>query len=226
MRRMGRIWTWREEAAGAFWEEARTVLKGNGVIAVPTETFYALAVNPFQAEALVRLFALKDRGPEKPVLVLVDGPEMLHQVVREIPGLARRLMEKFWPGPLSIIFPGLPHLPRRLTGGTGTIAVRQPRQELTCRLIAALGFPITGTSANRAGGRPLVRADEVAREFGDHLDLILEAGVCPGGLPSTIVDVTGALPRLVRAGAVPTAELAEIIPELERFPAKKGAPGD
>ena len=123
-------------------------------MAVPTETFYALAVNPFQAEALDRLFALKDRAPEKPVLLLVDGAEMLNQVAREVPGLARRLMEKFWPGPLSIIFPSLPHLPRLLTGGTGTIAVRQPRQALTCRLIAALGFPITGTSANRAGGRP------------------------------------------------------------------------
>ena len=225
MRHMGRIWEWREETAGAFWDEARTVLKGNGVIAVPTETFYALAVNPFQTEALVRLFALKDRAPEKPVLVLVDGPERLHQVAREVPVLARRLMEKFWPGPLSIIFPGLPHLPRGLTGGTGTIAVRQPRQELACRLIAALGFPVTGTSANRAGGRPLVRADDVAREFGDHLDLVLEAGVCPGGLPSTIVDVTRVPPRLVRAGAVPAAELVEIMPELKRITAK-GAPGD
>ena len=225
MRRMGRIWAWREETAGAFWDEARAVLKANGVIAVPTETFYGLAVNPFQAEALDRLFGLKDRAPEKPVLVLVDGPEMLKQVAREVPGWARRLMEKFWPGPLTIIFPSLPHLPRLLTGGTETIAVRQPRQALTCRLIAALGFPITGTSANRAGGRPGVRADDVAREFGDHLDLILEAGPCPGGLPSTIVDVTNFPPRLVRAGAVPTAELAEIMPEMERIPAK-GAPGE
>jgi L-threonylcarbamoyladenylate synthase len=224
MRRMGRIWEWRQEAAGAFWDEARTILKHNGVIAVPTETFYALAVNPFQAEALVRLFALKDRAPEKPVLVMVDGPERLNQVAREVPDMARRLMEKFWPGPLSIIFPSLPHLPRLLTGGTGTIAVRQPRQELTCRLIAALGFPITGTSANRAGCHPLIRADEVSREFGDRLDLILAAGPCPGGLPSTIVDVTGPLPRLVRAGAIPAAEVAEILPELEPIP-PKGAPG-
>ena len=214
MRRMGRIWTWREEAAGAFWDEARTVLKGNGVIAVPTETFFGLAVNPFQEEALARLFALKDRAPEKPVLLLVDGPERLNQVACEVPGLARRLMEKFWPGPLSIIFPSLPDLPRRLTGGTGTIAVRQPRQALTCRLIAALGFPITGTSANRAGGRPGIRADEVAEEFGDGVDLILEAGPCPGGLPSTIVDITSSPPRLARAGAIPAVELAEIIPEL------------
>jgi L-threonylcarbamoyladenylate synthase len=225
MRHMGRIWTWREEAAGAFWDEARTVLKRNGVIAVPTETFYGLAVNPFQEEALARLFALKNRAPKKPVLLLVDGPERLNQVAREVPGLARRLMEKFWPGPLTIIFPSLPHLDRRLTGGTGTIAVRQPRQPVTCHLIAAMGFPLTGTSANRAGSRPLIRADEVAREFGDHLDLIMEAGPCPGGLPSTIVDVTNFPPRLVRAGAIAAAELAEIMPELERIPAR-GAPGE
>ena len=199
-------------------------LQRNGAIAVPTETFYALAVNPFQAEALVRVFALKDRAPGKPVLVMVDGPEMLNQVAREVPGLARRLMEKFWPGPLSIIFPSLPHLPRLLTGGTGTIAVRQPRQALTCRLIAALGFPITGTSANRAGCRPCVRAEEVAREFGEGVDLILDAGPCPGGLPSTIVDVTNSPPRLVRAGAMPLAELAEIMPDLEKIPARR-APG-
>ena len=223
MRRMGRIWKWREEDAGAFWDEARTVLRRHGIIAVPTETFYGLAVNPFQEEALSRLFALKDRAPEKPVLVMVAGPEMLDQVVQEVPEVASRLMARFWPGPLTIIFPSLPHLPRLLTGGTGTIGVRQPRQSLTCRLITALGHPITGTSANRAGGRSLVRAEEVAREFGDGVDLILDAGPCPGGLPSTIVDVTEASPRLVRAGAIPPAELAEIIPELGRIPATGGA---
>ena len=156
---------------------------------------------------------------------MVDGPEMLNQVAREVPVAARRLMDKFWPGPLTIILPSLPHLPRLLTGGSGTIAVRHPRQALTCRLIAALGFPITGTSANRAGGQPFVRADEVAREFGDHLDLILAADPCPGGLPSTIVDVTRSPARLVRAGAIPPAEVAGIMPELELIPAR-GAPGE
>jgi L-threonylcarbamoyladenylate synthase len=223
MRRMGRIWKWREEDAGAFWDEARTVLRRHGIIAVPTETFFGLAVNPFQEEALSRLFALKDRAPEKPVLVLVAGPEMLAQVVREVPEAATRLMARFWPGPLTIIFPSLPHLPRLLTGGNGTIGVRQPRQSLTCRLITALGHPITGTSANRTGRRPLVRAAEVARELGDGVDLILDAGPCPGGLPSTIVDVTKASPRLVRAGAIPPAELAEIMPEIERISATGGA---
>jgi L-threonylcarbamoyladenylate synthase len=208
------MWTWREEDAGAFWDEARTVLKRYGVIAVPTETFFGLAVNPFQEEALSRLFALKARPTDKPVLLLVAEPKMLHELAQEVSAPALRLMEKFWPGPLTIIFPSRPHLPRLLTSGTGTIGVRQPRQALTCRLIAALGGPITGTSANRAGRPPLVRAAEVAREFGEAVDLILDAGPCPGGLPSTIVDVTQASPRLVRAGAIPTAALAEAMPEL------------
>jgi L-threonylcarbamoyladenylate synthase len=199
------------------------VFRRHGILAVPTETFYGLAVNPFQEEALGRLFACKDRAPEKPVLVLVDGPGMLNQVAREVPDLARRLMEKFWPGPLTIIFPGRSHLSRRLTAGTGTIAVRQPRQELTCRLITALGHPITGTSANRSGRPPLVGAAEVAGEFGEGLDLILDAGPCPGGWPSTIVDVSGPSWRLVRAGAISAEALAEVLPEPERIPAKEGA---
>ena len=218
MRRMGCIWTWREEAAGAFWDEARTVLKRNGVIAVPTETFFGLAVNPFQEEALDRLFALKDRAPGKPVLLLVDETGEAQSGGSGGPWFGPAAYGKILARTPDHYFQ-LPHLPRLLTGGTGTIAVRQPRQALTCRLIAALGFPITGTSANRAGGRPGIRAEEVAREFGDHLDLILEAGPCPGGLPSTIVDVTEFPPRLVRAGAIPAAELAEIMPEPERIPA-------
>ena len=99
MRRMGRIWTWREENAEAFWDEARTVLRRHGIMAVPTETFYALAVNPFEAAALARLFALKDRAPAKPVLVLIAGPEMLLQVVREVPAVAQRLMAGSGPVP-------------------------------------------------------------------------------------------------------------------------------
>jgi L-threonylcarbamoyladenylate synthase len=220
---MGRIWEWREEDAGEFWQEAQTVLNKNGIMAVPTETFYGLAVNPFQEEALDRLFALKARAPEKPVLLLVSGQEMLNQVAREVPGLARRLMEKFWPGPLTIIFPCLPHLPRLLTAGTGTIGVRHPRQAITCRLISELGHPITGTSANRTGRPPLTQAAEVAGEFGAGVDLILDAGPCPGGLPSTIIDAASSPPRLVRAGAITRAELAEIMPEIEPIASMGGA---
>lgn len=211
---MGRIWTWREAEADAFWAEACQVLEGEGIVALPTETFYALAAHPFKEAALRRLFALKERPRGKPVLLLVATPEMLTQVVEAVPPAAVRLMARFWPGPLTIIFPARPHLPGMLTGDTRTIGVRQPRQGLTCRLIAALGFPVTGTSANRAGLPPLTRASQVARELGAGVDLILDAGPCPGGLASTIVDVTGTPVRLVRSGAIPAELLAEVIPEI------------
>jgi L-threonylcarbamoyladenylate synthase len=205
---------WREEAAGALVEEFRSLLLGGGIAALPTDTFYGLAAHPFNAGALTRLFVLKARPPAKPVLVLVGAPEMLPQVAREVPEAGARLLAKFWPGPLTLILPARPGLPDLLTGGTGTVGVRQPRQAVTCRLLVSLGFPVTGTSANRSGRPPLTVAAEVAREFGGGVDLILDTGPCPGGLPSTIVDVTGALPRLVRAGAVPWATLQEAVPEL------------
>lgn len=211
---MPHIWVWQEGEAGAFFDKSREVLLAGGVLALPTETYYALAVNPLDKAALTRLFALKERPSEKPVLVLISGPEMLTQVAQELTETAARLMAYFWPGPLTLILPAQPHLPWGLTGGTGTIGVRQPRQPLICRMIAALGFPVTGTSANRSGRPPLVAAAAVAEEFGAGVDLILDMGPCPGGLPSTIVDVTGIAPRLVRAGAVPAALLKELIPDM------------
>lgn len=216
MAHMGRIWQWREEGAGAFLEEAHRLLLAGGILALPTDTFYALAAHPFKEEALARLFALKERPSEKPLLLLVAAPEMLSQVAREVPEAAARLLARFWPGPLTIILPARPDLPPLLTGGTGTVGVRQPRQPITCRLMATLGFPVTGTSANRSGQAPLLRAAEVAREFGAALDLILDAGPCPGGQPSTIVDASRTPARLVRPGAIPAALLAEVLPELKR----------
>ena len=211
---MARIWVWQEEQAEAFFAEARRVLRSGGVLALPTETFYALAVNPFDPAALARLFALKARPAAKPVLVLIAGPEMLFQVVREVPAAALPLMAAFWPGPLTLILPARLDLPPLLTGGTGTIGLRQPRQDLVCRLMAALGLPLTGTSANRSGQEPLTTAAAVARELGGEVDLILDAGPCPGGLPSTIVDVTVSPPRLVRAGALATSAIQELFPEM------------
>jgi len=211
---MGRIWRWREEEAGDFIQEAGRLLKAGAVLALPTETFYALAVHPFKEEALARLFALKERPEDKPVLILVAGAEMLPQVARAVPEAAKKLMARFWPGPLTIIFPARENLPRLLTGSTGAIAVRQPRQDVTLRLLAALGFPMTGTSANRSGRPALATAAEVAAEFGEAVELILDAGPCPGGLPSSIVDASGAPPCLVRPGAIPAARLQEVIGDL------------
>jgi L-threonylcarbamoyladenylate synthase len=205
---------WREEDREAIYRESRHLLAGGGILALPTETFYALAVDPYQPRALARLFTLKERSPEKAVLLLVANREMAARAVRETPETGARLMARFWPGPLTLILPAAGDLPDLVTAGSGTVGLRQPRQTVLVDLLAALGFPVTGTSANRAGRKPLTLALEVAREFGEEIDLILDAGPCPGGLPSTVVDVTATPPRLVRPGAVPIRELLELIPDL------------
>ena len=126
---------------------------------------------------------------------------------------AYQLLAPLWPGPLTLILPARPDLPPLLTGGTGAIGVRQPGHILIRRLLAALGFPVTGTSANRSGQPPLATAAAVALEM-EKVDLILDAGPTPGGRPSTVVDLTVSPPRLVRAGAISTDTLKEVIPEM------------
>ena len=212
---MGRIRQWRQEEAEDLLREARALLGAGGILALPTDTYYALAVHPFNQEALRRLFALKQRPPTKPILLLVAGPDMVLQVAQKVPELARRLMAKFWPGPLTIILPARPELPPLVTGGSGTVWVRQPRQPITCEMVAGLGFPVTGTSANRAGQAPLTGAAEVELEFKELVDLILDTGPCPGGLPSTVVDVSCTPPRLVRAGATDADQIREVVPGIK-----------
>jgi L-threonylcarbamoyladenylate synthase len=211
---MAAVWQWREDRSEELWRVAREHLAAAELLALPTETFYGLAAHPFQEEALARLFTVKGRTPDKPVLLLVSGRDMVPSVARDIPPTALVLMRKFWPGPLTLILPARSDLSPRLTGNTDGVGVRQPRQEVTCRLIAALGFPVTGTSANRAGQPAFTRAEQVESEFGEDVALVLDAGPCPGGLPSTIVAVNVDPPRLVRAGALPVADLRTVIPEL------------
>jgi len=210
---MSRLRPWQPGEA-ALIEEIRDLLLADRLVAVPTETFYALAAHPFRSPALERLFAVKGRPVGKPILLLVAGPEMLKEVAADIPAVALRLMARFWPGPLTLILPARPELPALLTGGTGTIGVRQPRREAALALIEGLGFPLTGTSANRSSRPPAATPAEVARELGGEVDLILDDGPCPGGLPSTVVDLTTHPPCVRRKGALPVQELMDMLPEL------------
>lgn len=206
---MAIILRWREPAADAVLVQAARLLAAGGVVACPTETFYALAVDATQPRALKRLWAIKNRPPDKAILVLVADPGMVAAVAAEINPLAERLMAAFWPGPLTLILPARPGLPRELTGASGTIGVRQPGHPLPRQLAKVLGRPITGTSANVSGREPLCEAGQVQQELGEAIDLILANGPCPGGLPSTIVNVVQDPPRLVRAGAIAAAVLEE-----------------
>ncbi len=144
---------------------------------------------------------VKGRPPDKPILVLIGGRDQLSALVESVPPAAAVLMDLFWPGPLTIVFPAAPNLSPLLTAGTGTIGVRWSPLATLQHLLAQTG-PLTGTSANRSSEPPLDDANEVQRTLGPHLDLILDGGRTPGGPASTVIDACDQ-PRVRRAGVLP-----------------------
>lgn len=190
-----------DNSCDAIIPEARRVLAAQGLIALPTETYYGLAVRPTDEGAIRRLIDAKGRPDDKPILVLIGSRDQLSSLVESIPPAAAVLIDRFWPGPLTIVFPAVSGLSPLLTAATGTIGVRwSPLGTLQC-LLRETG-PLTGTSANRSSEPPLDDADSVQRTLGPRLDLILDGGRTPGGLASTIIDACGR-PRLLRAGVIP-----------------------
>jgi L-threonylcarbamoyladenylate synthase len=175
-------------------------------VAFPTETFYGLGAHALHPGGVRRVFAVKARPPDKPLLVLVDGLEAALAVVAELTPLARRLAARHWPGPLTLVLRARPDVPAVLTAGTGTVGVRVPAHAVARGLAAAAGFPVTAPSANPHGAPSPRTAAEVVAGLGDRLDpardLVLDGGPSPGGAPSTVVDLTGPAPRVLRPGAV------------------------
>ncbi|MCI5166325.1 MAG: threonylcarbamoyl-AMP synthase [Candidatus Electrothrix sp. GM3_4] len=195
----------------AALSEAARLLSQGGLVAFPTETYYGLGVDPFNAEALERLFAVKQRQPDKPVLVLVAEQGQVVQLAVEIPAVFPQLMASFWPGPLTLVFPGRSTLPALLTGGTGNIGIRQSPHPLASQLLHVFGGPITATSANRSGSLPATTAAEIQESLGSEIDLILDGGTTPGGAGSTLVGCDQE-ERLccLRAGVVPFAGICKV----------------
>jgi L-threonylcarbamoyladenylate synthase len=189
---------------------AADVLRGGGLVAFPTETFYGLGAHALDATAVARVFRAKGRPAEKPLLVLVDSLAMVERVAREVPDRARRLMDRYWPGPLTLVLPAHPSLPWALTAGTRTIGVRLSGHPVARALVTAVGAPVTAPSANPHGGPSPRTADEVLAGLRTRVDLVLDGGPTPGGPPSTVLDLSGTRPLLLRAGAVvPTPEELE-----------------
>jgi L-threonylcarbamoyladenylate synthase len=182
--------------------EAADVLRRGGLVAFPTETFYGLGAAALNAAAVRRVFEVKGRPSSMPLLVLVDSAARVRQVVIEVSERARALMDRHWPGALTLVFRAAPQLPAELTGGTGTVGVRVPNHRVPRALVSQLGLPVTAPSANPTGGDPPTTADGVLAYFRDVLDLVLDGGPTPGGVPSTVVDVTVDPPRVLRQGAV------------------------
>jgi L-threonylcarbamoyladenylate synthase len=191
-----------ERPATADITAAADCLRAGGLVAFPTETFYGLGADALDPAAVARVFHAKGRPADKPLLVLVDSAAMAGEVTADIPEQARRLMARYWPGPLTLILNARPHLPPALTAGTGTIGVRVPGHPVARALVRAAGRPVTAPSANPHGAPSPRTASEVLAGLGDAVDLVLDAGPTPGGLPSTLLDVTGTVPRVIRPGAV------------------------
>jgi len=187
-------------------ERVSRMLGESGLIALPTESFYGLAVAPCDEQALARLRQVKGRSEGKPILVLIGARSQLGPFVRSIPPAATVLMNAFWPGPLTIVFPAAVGLSDAVTAGTGSVGIRFSAWQPLVDLLGLVG-PVTGTSANREGKPPPRTAEEVQHSLGYTLDLIIDTGPTTGGRPSTVIDVQGPI-RIIRDGAIERGTIA------------------
>ncbi len=189
---------------------AKAILAG-GMIAVPTESFYGLAVHALDENAVERLLSVKERREDHPILILIPSPDVLDDYVLRIPGVAWRLIKAFWPGGLTMIFEAKPVLPSLLTAGTGKIGVRVSGHPVATELARAAGVAITGTSANVTGKPPCRDPEEVFQVLGSRVDIILDGGKTAGGKGSTVLDVTMSPPRILRKGMVTSKDLTPFL---------------
>jgi L-threonylcarbamoyladenylate synthase len=188
-------------------QASRLILRG-GVVAFPTETFYGLGADAGNVAALQKTFKIKGREENKPLLLLVGDRTWVPGLVKKIPVVATHLMEKFWPGPLTLIFEASPDLPNLLTGGTGKVGLRISSHPAAQALVQKVGRAITATSANRSGQSSITSPGEVIRSLGKEIEAILDGGETAGGSGSTILDLTSVPPRVLRKGPVSQEQLA------------------
>lgn len=187
--------------------EIAQVLSRDGVIVYPTDTFYGLGANCFCQKALQRIFEIKKRPGFKGLPVLVSDLEMARGMAAELPPVFQALASRFWPGPLTLVLKAASHLPAELVGPGRTIGVRLPAVAWLQALIRETGVALVTTSANISGEKEIDTAEEVICAFKGKVDLIVDGGRTPGGKPSTVIDLTGEKPVLIREGVLGKKEL-------------------
>ncbi len=192
-------------------KEAVRALERGGIVAFPTETFYGLGAKFNIESALEKLYALKKRPEEKPMPLIIGDMGMLAAIAANVSDTASVLMNKYWPGPLTLLLKAKKGLSKYLTAKKDKIAVRIPGESIALHLVREAGFPITATSANISGMPPAKNAETVIKYFGDKIDLIIDGGKTTGGLPSTIVDVTGRAVKILREGAVSSSDIKNFL---------------
>ncbi len=195
---------------------AAEVVQAGGVVVYPTETLYGIGANAWNPKAVSRVQEIKKREAPKPILILVQSIDEAAGVSGEILPVARAFMQAFWPGPLTLVLKAAAGLPDALTRGGGTVGVRIPASTISLKLLAMCGCPMTSTSANLSGAPPSGTIAAIERALGPGVDLFLDAGVLPARKPSTVLDVTGERPRLLREGEIPYGQLLTVSPTIDR----------
>lgn len=195
--------------------EAVTVLRNGGLLAIPTETVYGLAADARNTGAVARIFALKGRPADHPLIVHIAGVEQISEWAIDVPQVAKDLAERFWPGPLTLILKKRADVPDAVTGGQNTVGLRSPDQVQTLALLKAFGGGLAAPSANRFGRISPTSAAHVRDEFGDDAPPILDGGPCQVGIESTIVDLSQNPPRILREGHIRREQLLPYLPDLQ-----------
>ena len=195
-------------------EQAVAILKNGGLVAYPTDTVYGLGVCMTDTKAVERIFQVKGRPKGMALPVLLAERAQIEVIVESMPLAAQRLADEFFPGALTIILPKSNTVPDIVTGGGKTIAFRIPNHPVPLALIKGLGKPIVGTSANLSGQPSTLTALEVQAQIGDKIDMIIDGGRCPGGIESTVVDLSGERPIVRRQGAISIERLINILPDI------------
>ncbi len=191
--------------------KAAGVIRSGGLVAFPTETVYGLGANALDGEAVSRLFEVKMRALDDPVIIHISDITGLKALVREVPPLARRLAERFWPGPLTMVLARSEIVPDIVTAGLDTVAVRMPSSEVARAVITEAALPVAAPSANMFGRVSPTSAGDVLEELDGRIDMIIDAGRTEIGIESTVVDVTSAVPKVLRPGGVGIEELSEAL---------------
>lgn len=190
-------------------EEAAVILKSGGLVAIPTETVYGLAANALDENAVHAIFEAKGRPQDNPLIVHISDRKMITPLVMEIPELAQRLAEKFWPGPLTMIFNKSEKIPSATSGGLPTVAVRMPDNNAAREIIRRCGFPLAAPSANTSGKPSPTTAAHVLDDMNGKIPLIIDGGECSVGVESTVICFSGGKIRILRPGGITPKELSE-----------------
>ena len=212
----------RENFTDAELAEAAEILRNGGLVAIPTETVYGLGANALDESASKKIYEAKGRPSDNPLIAHISCMDELSALVSEIPEAGRKLAEKYWPGPLTMVFPKKEIVPYGTTGGLETVAIRMPSDPVANRLIKLAGVPIAAPSANTSGRPSPTKAEHVVEDMNGKIEMIIDSGEVGIGVESTIVDVSGKVPMLLRPGAITMEMLRETLGEVEIDPAILG----